>query len=436
MTKDKKFYHLGSIFSIFFFRVYLCSCLLFFAGCSRQNINHGEEISNEFIINWNHLAYQIAYEHDQFYSLIGVRALTMMHLAMHDALNAVNEQYERYTYQQNHPDADPVLAASQSAYEILVNIYPGRKDTIESFFHKLTDQKQNENVREESILLGKKIATVLFQKRENDGHRKQGDYTPMSKPGDYQYTPGWNNWVLKPDFRYAMPFALDTVTQFRSPPPPSLVSKEYTDSFNEVKEYGRKASNLRSPEQTNIAHWWAEFAEHSWNRIGRITARARNLPAWETARMFALINMDIYDIYLASLESKYFYDTWRPYTAIRQAGVDNNPETLSDIHWEPEMLTPPWPEYPSAHAAVGAGGAEIVRHVFGTADISFTMESITGLPAARQRTYHNLLEAANDCAESRILNGYHFRFATKEGKRQGQEIASFIHSNFLRSLNK
>ena len=59
--------------------------------------------------------------------------------------------------------------------------------------------------------------------------------------------------------------------------------------------------------------------------------------------------------------------------------LDDNPETEGDENWQPEMQTPPWPDYPSTHAAVGAIGAEIVRHVYGTDEVSFSMESTTAL---------------------------------------------------------
>lgn len=256
----------------------------------------------------------------------------------------------------------------------------------------------------------------------------------MSKPGAYQYTPGFEDFVFKPDFSKARPFALDSVTQFRSPEPPALTSKAYTRSFLESKAYGGKNSTERSVDETNYAHWWAEFGEHSWNRIGRILVVEKRMDAWEAARMFALLNMDIYDIYLASLESKYHYDTWRPVTAIRDAAHDANPATLPDSAWEPEMRTPPWPEYPSAHAAVGAGGAEILKHIFETANISFKMESITALPAAPTRAFDDLDVAADECASSRIMNGFHFRFATEEGKSQGKKIAKYILSNYLKPI--
>jgi hypothetical protein len=394
-----------------------------------------DEVSSAFIAKLNALTYQIAYEHDQFYSLIGIRALTMVHLAIHDALNSINSRYSHYAYHAKRPNAHAKAAISQAAYEILIHQYPNRKDTLDQVIANILGNIAASSAKKDGILLGHDIAKHYIKLRDGDGHEKQGDYTPMSKPGDYQYTPGWDNWVLKPDFDYAMPFALDTVTQFRSPEPPGLKSEAYTASFDEVKRLGGKNSRHRTTDQTNYAHWWAEFAEHSWNRIGRIAALKGNLSAWETARMFALINMDIYDIYLSSLESKYFYDTWRPLTAIQEANDDGNPATISQADWEPEMLTPPWPEYPSAHASVGAGGAEIMSHVLGTSKLSFSMESTTGLSTARTRAFEDLREAAEECAESRIMNGYHFRFATEEGIRQGEKIARYICRNFLRPVD-
>jgi hypothetical protein len=95
------------------------------------------------------------------------------------------------------------------------------------------------------------------------------------------------------------------------------------------------------------------------------------------------------------------------------------------------MVTPPWPEYPSAHAGVAAGGAEIVSHVYGTVNVPFSMESVAALPDAKVRTYKNLNSAADDCATSRIMNGYHFRFATDAGKKQGREVAKYIYAHHL-----
>lgn len=421
---------------IFLNRIFLIALL--FASCkgienNRSNVDSilKNDDPNEVVIAANSLAYSIANDHDQFYSFIGVRALAMSHLAIHDALNAIDRNYNSYAFIDDKPTADPISSVVQAAYEVLVAAYPKRKDTLDFFRNHWLKKVPDGAAKSMGIELGKASASAIIQLRAGDGHEKQGNYTPMTKPGDYQYTPEFD-WVWKPDFSYARPFSLDSVSQFRSPPPPALSSEAYAKSYNEVKDYGIVNSKIRTEDQTHIAHWWAEFGEHSWNRIGRLTADDNKISLRETARMFALINMNLYDLYLASFDSKYHYDTWRPYTAIRSGSQDDNPLTEEIKDWTPEMLTPPWPEYPSAHAAVGAGGAYIVSQVYGTSKVRFTMSSVTAPEEAPQRTYNDLNAASNDCADSRILNGFHFRFATEEGKKQGLKVANHVYNHALR----
>ena len=392
-------------------------------------------IDPAIVVQINELTYTIANEHDQFYSFIGVRALTMVHLTMHDIWNAVDPQYEPYLVDRIAPDVSPEIAAVESVRSILNKAYPARRDTINHTCDAWLASFQSAPHFAESQSFGREVADAYIRHRDNDGHEKNGDYTPMTKPGDYQYTPEFD-WVWIPDFSVARPFTLDSIPQFRSPPPPALTSQAYADSYNEVKKFGSKNSTARNPDQTHFAHWWAEFGEHAWNRIGRITTRERGLSAVEANRLFALLNMNLYDLYLVSFDSKYHYDTWRPYTAIRAGETDGNDATAGDPSWETEMLTPPWPEYPSAHAAVGAAGAGIVSRVFGTEAVTFTMESVTALPGDKTRTYHSLDKAAEDCADSRIMNGFHFRFATEEGKRQGRALAKHTLGGFLRAVRK
>ncbi|MEM7371436.1 MAG: phosphoesterase PA-phosphatase [Bacteroidota bacterium] len=413
----------------------LCQALACQTASPPQSTSLASSVSNEILLEANRLTYTIAYEHDQFYTFIGVRALSMTHLAIHNALNSIDPQYACYAFDEKETGADPIAAMSQVTLEILRYVYPDRADTIYQVTQKWLREIPEGTSKDLGIALGKHAALEILALREGDGHEKQGEYTPMTKPGDYQHTPEFD-WVWKPDFSFARPFTLDSVSQFRSPPPPDLASQSYADSYNEVKKFGVKNSLARTTDQTHIGHWWAEFGEHSWNRIGRITAKERQLPLWEAARMFALINMNLYDLYLVSFDSKYHYDSWRPYTAIRDATDDGNALTTSDPNWEPDMLTPPWPEYPSAHAAVGAGGAEIVSHIYGTSEITVRMSSVTAPVESSTRTYHNLTHAASDCADSRIWNGFHFRFATEEGKRQGQKVAQHVIKHALRPIGK
>jgi hypothetical protein len=422
----------------FLFCLMILIISLFFDSSCKEKISDHSGSSNSIsdnksIIEWNEIAYRIANEFDQFYTFKGVRALAMLHLAIHDALNSIYPKYECYSFSAKEPDADPVAASSQAACEVLLRIYPKKKDTLELMLNRWLSKIPDGKGKILGVEIGKKSAASIINTREYDGYDSEEEYTPGTKVGDYQLTPEIKKALFK-GFRSAKSFGIKSPDQFRSPGPPPLNSSEYAESFNEVKEFGRLGSTVRTGDQTNYGHWWAEFAEHSLDRIGRITASEHKLPLWETARMFALINMTLYDIYLAVVESKYFYNFWRPYTAIRAADKDMNTGTEPDTGWIPEMLTPPWPEYPSAHASCLSGGAEVFKNVYGTPNLYFTMESITALPNNRIRSFISLEEAANECANSRIMNGYHFRFSTEEGKKQGRKVAEYIISNYLQKL--
>ena len=426
-----------------FLRISLLSltCFLFFISCKKAEVAQNppqqcfENIDNEIILDLNNLTYTVAHEQDQFNSFIGVRALAMVHLSIHDIFNAIESKFEPYHYKQVSEECKPLAAAAESTRIILTKIYPSRMDTINQVCNKWLNMIEEGVDKAKSVDLGRKVAESYLLLRKNDGHAKQDIYDPTNEPGHYQFTPGYL-WAWKPDFKDLKPFMLDSLSQFSSPEPPALTSEEYTASYNETKEFGMKDSKSRSEDQTHIAHWWAESGEHSWNRIGRLTAKEKKLSIIETNRMLALINMNLYDLYLTSFYSKYHHDFWRPYTAITMGESDNNPDTKGDAKWEPEIRTSAWPEYPSMRAAVGAAGAEIVSQVYGTPDVTFTMESVTALPSAKERQYTILGKAADDCADSGVYNGSHFRFSTEEGKKLGKTIAVNTIENYLQPIKK
>lgn len=87
-----------------------------------------------------------------------------------------------------------------------------------------------------------------------------------------------------------------------------------------------------------------EFAETSVNRLARQLASAHDIHLWTGARLFAQINMALFDTYVAVWDSKYEYNHWRPYTAVREADADGNPRTTPVPQWESLRPAPPHPE--------------------------------------------------------------------------------------------
>ena len=115
---------------------------------------------------------------------------------------------------------------------------------------------------------------------------------------------------------------------------------------------------MRTSDQTSYTKFWYEFSEAGWNRVARTVVASKNLNMLEAARLFALVDMAIADAYIAGWDSKFHYNFWRPYTAIRNAANDGNNATTGDATWEPAEPTPPVQDYPSTHSALGNAAAE------------------------------------------------------------------------------
>jgi hypothetical protein len=130
--------------------------------------------------------------------------------------------------------------------------------------------------------------------------------------------------------------------------------------------------------------------------------------------------------------------TGRPVSAIRAADTDGNPDTSAGPTWTPLVTTPPIPDYDSAHAVEGGAAAAVFRRFFGTDRIAFRTCSLT-LPAGstcddaapRSRSYSTFTEAAEENGTSRILIGFHFRKAVREGIDRGRRIGGLAADRYL-----
>jgi hypothetical protein len=116
-------------------------------------------------------------------------------------------------------------------------------------------------------------------------------------------------------------------------------------------------------------------------------------------------------------------------TAIRAADPDNNPETLIDPTWPPEVgNTTPDPSYPGPHAVISAAGATVLISFFEKDQFNFKVTS--EVPASVERSFERF-SAAKEATLSQIFAGVHFRFDLTIGKRLGREVAHLIIDDFL-----
>jgi VCPO second helical-bundle domain len=156
----------------------------------------------------------------------------------------------------------------------------------------------------------------------------------------------------------------------------------------------------------------------------------------DTARLQALLNMAMADGFVVGWFQKRLFAFWRPVTAIRKGDSDSNPATEPDPTWLSLRPTPPLPDYPSTHSLLGGAAAEILRRFTGTNAFPFCMVSATSIPSGTERCWQSFTQAELENADSRVLAGFHFRFAIETGVKVGRKIGQFATRHALRPLNR
>ena len=364
------------------------------------------------------------------------RSFAIMHAAIYDAVNAIDRTHEPYLVHLNGVPAktSQEAAADSAAHEILVALYPALEQQLDAAFQLSLVQIPDGRDKMMGIIVGQTVADQLLVLRSNDGANAQPiPYIFGTAPGDYQSTPP--NFPKQPQFTHwshVTPFALDSASQFRPGPPPALISDSYTEAFNEVKSQGTANSLSATADEALTGHFWNGAIQNYWNEIAQTASMANDLTTAENARLFALLNLSFADGVIAFYDAKYTYNFWRPVTAIRAADTDNNPGTVADPNWLPEVgNTAPDPSYPGAHAVISAAAAKVLGSFFETDGFAFNVTSEV-LPGV-DRSFTSFSTAAEEATLSRTFAGQHFSFDLTSGHDLGEQVAGFVVDNFLAS---
>jgi len=163
--------------------------------------------------------------------------------------------------------------------------------------------------------------------------------------------------------------------------------------------------------------------------VAQDVARRRNLSVPDTARLFALLNLAEADTGIAIWETKFFYRTWRPETAIREMDNKVNPNAKQNPDFIPNMPSPPFPAYPSGHSGFSAAAARMIAHFIGTDDVEFSVGS-DGLPGVIH-SFKKLSDAQREVGMSRVWGGIHVMSDNLEGQKVGMNVADWVFANAL-----
>ncbi len=387
------------------------------------------------------------------------RIYAMMHVAIHDALNAIDRRSRPYAFDAaGYSQASPAAAVAAAARGVLVSeigklplpFPPACAQagiaSAEADYAAALAAIPDGTPKAEGIQVGKAAAMAIIALRSGDGSDTPllaFDYPQGTLPGEFRFPPGFD-FAFAPGWGLVTPFVLNHGSQFRPGQPYNVSSKKYAADFNELKSLGGDnitTASARTVEQTEIGLFWIESSPLGWNRIARTVSINQRVGLWENARLFGLLNLALADGYIGAGEAKFHYNFWRPVTAVHNATTDGNPDTVGDPTWTPLQANYPTPDYPSAHSVEGGAGAQVLSEFFGTDNIGFKTCSMT-LPAGTRctdaspvyRAYTSFSQAANENAVSRIYIGIHFRLAVEEGVKQGRKIGNRAVNLLLRPV--
>ena len=361
----------------------------------------------------------------------------IVHVALYDTALAFEGGYQPYAIELTAPpDASSEAAIATAAHHTLIGLQPGlglnpaQQTILDTLYANYMAAIPDGTAKTDGVEVGEQVAAAVVTLRTNDGREANPVYgqppfvPPPSGPGVWDRGNAPALGLLLPGMR---PLAMQRASQFRPDGPSAMTSEEYTEDFNQVKEFGSLNSTSRTAEQTTLALFYIDHPSRQWNDTMLALAAARGLDLMQTARMLAMAHVSSGDALIGCWEAKYHYWFWRPPAAIQRAGTDGNPATEPDTTWQPLRATN-HPDYPSGHGCNSSAITETLHAFFGTDRVSFTLDSrITNTTIE----YERLHDVVKDVNESRVLSGFHFRNSNQEGTNLGRQVSRYVVNNFF-----
>jgi len=360
------------------------------------------------------------------------------HAAIFDAVNGITRTHRGWLVNEPAPavvDTDAAIAGA--AHTVMMALWSATSNphNLQVSYDKAIARIPEGAAKTDGIAWGEHVGHLVLDKIAKAGYNKPvpGKYS-SSDPGKWRETPSQFRPPLLPFWGRVTPFVLTSSDQFRAPPPESLDSKAYAEELAFVAKRGARDNADRTEYQTMSTPFWNDDLGTStppghWNMIAEDLARRNNLSVPDAARLFALLNFAQADSAISCWETKFFYNVWRPETALREINQQLNPHAETIPEFIPNMPSPPFPTYTSGHSTFSAAGARILALYFGSDDIEFSVTS-DALPGS-VRTFKKLSDAQKEAGMSRVWGGIHTMSDNLEGQKCGLKIADWVFANAL-----
>jgi hypothetical protein len=346
------------------------------------------------------------------------RTYSMVEVAMFEAINsATGNTHQSYLGLAAAP-GDSRAAVAQAAHDVLLNILPpsatAQRASVEQAYQDSLALIPNGAAKTAGLSVGALAASTMIAARTGDGSAGPSTYSPTNPPVDghwQQTTAGPAGAPVTPFWGSVTTWGTDSGSQFRPGPPPDIASQAFADALAEVQAIGDVNSATRTAFQTQSAQYWATPAGTGlapWIIGAMAAADGRGMSSIDLATMFAALSTNVADTTIGVFDAKYFYDFWRPVTAIHDADPAST--------WASLITAPSHPSYISGHSAISAVAADTLAFYLG-ADTDICFAGFT--------CFDSFALASDNAANSRLWGGIHYSFDNQAGLTLGHQIAAF-----------
>jgi hypothetical protein len=154
-----------------------CSVLLFALTAS--------SVHADIVAEWNSVALDavIAAREAQ---PTQARSVTMVHVAMFEAINAIEQRYKPYVVKVSpSPGASREAAAAAAAHAVLVKLYPGQSASFDNALTSALSQIADGEAKHSGTSLGERVAQEIYNTRASEVANAPNTYRPRTAPGIY-----------------------------------------------------------------------------------------------------------------------------------------------------------------------------------------------------------------------------------------------------------
>jgi len=372
----------------------------------------------------------------------GAVFVAMVQGAVYGAVNAVDRHGRPYLVYRSYPKASADAAAATAAFRVLDSLFSATDHAALQAAYDASLLAIAPGVsKNQGIEVGGLAADAMLAEGHDSrtvitctfGSGLPGVWQPLGPPGAPLCDP--TVWVAN-----AKPFVLKSPSQFRTAGPYSLGSPEYAADLAEVKSLGKIDSTTRTDDQTHAAAYWQTNPAANYNAIARRLVDQFSLDVTDSARLFGLLDLSAADAIINTWNDKYYWNFWRPITAIRSTDPTWTPLfdpslPVATAGIGPALITPPYPDHSSGATAYASASMHALASFFGTDEMTFYATSsrfpIDPMQPREKRFFSRFSDLTNEILEARIWAGIHFRNADVQAANLGREVERYIQTQYF-----